>query len=276
MNRDKDIFSYGDYRDFLKVAIQDRRKKSSRFGVRQLAMRAGFRSPGSLSMVVSKKRHLSVEAGERVARALNLQGRQKSYFQELIKQTHSVNDRERTIHQERILKIKQHVQQSKLQGEQYRFLSRWYYVAIYEMVALPDFKADPKWIQKRLRSTVTVPEIDAALEDIQALGLISINEGRWMQTNQALKTDDEIAQVAVRQYHHAMLDQAKLALELPLSEREFGGVTVKVPAEDLVEIKNRVRAFKDDLNEFLSSRKGKGEVCQLNIQFFPLTKERKQ
>ncbi len=72
-----------------------------------------------------------------------------------------------------------------------------------------------------------------------------------------------------------MIDLARDALELAPSEREFNGVTVQIPREHLEGVKERIRKFRKELNEHLSQFETTGDVYQLNLQLFPLTKEDK-
>lgn len=276
LKQETNIFNYRDYRVFLKDSIALRRRKNQAFGVRQLAMQAGFKSPGALSMVVNEKRHLSIEAGERVAKALKLQGKEKNYFTDLVRENICSTPRERSQLQERLLKIKNRANETSLQWKQYCFLSRWYYLAIYEMVSAQEFQESPAWIAQRLRASVPANEIQRTLEDLNVLGLIQKVNGKWAQTEKALRTEDDVKEMAVRQYHESMIEQARNALELPLEEREFGGLTVKVSKKDLAQVKRRIREFKNELNEALSQSSGEGEVYQLNLQFFPLTKSEKK
>jgi len=54
-------------------------------------------------------------------------------------------------------------------------------------------------------------------------------------------------------------------------QREFNGVTVAVSQKNLTLIKERIRDFRRDMNQLLSSETNPDMVYQLNIQFFPLT-----
>jgi uncharacterized protein (TIGR02147 family) len=55
------------------------------------------------------------------------------------------------------------------------------------------------------------------------------------------------------------------------SEREMNGATLAIPKEKLPELKEKIRAFRKEINQLTSSYEGSEEVYQLNIQLFPLT-----
>ncbi|MNT14207.1 hypothetical protein D3C72_1492010 [compost metagenome] len=48
--------------------------------------------------------------------------------------------------------------------EAYKYLTKWHYVALREMILLDNFKNDVDWIQSRLSFPVTAKEIAEAIE----------------------------------------------------------------------------------------------------------------
>jgi uncharacterized protein YukE len=67
-----------------------------------------------------------------------------------------------------------------------------------------------------------------------------------------------------------------LALTCNPSPYTFG-LTAGVPKSLIPEIKQKIRKFRKELNEYLDSYEGESEdVYQVNIQFFPLTRSEEQ
>ncbi len=82
----------------------------------------------------------------------------------------------------------------------------------------------------------------------------------------------EFTSAAFRKLQRAILDGAIRALEeLPLAERDQTSLTVAIDSRDLPEVRARIRAFRRELNDFLSARKKYDRVCQLSISFYPVT-----
>ncbi|MDR9825364.1 TIGR02147 family protein, partial [Vibrio sp. FNV 38] len=84
-------------------------------------------------------------------------------------------------------------------------------------------------------------------------------------------TPEDVRDLAIGKYHRNMLGLAEEALALPLDRREFNGLTVSIPSRLLPQVKDKIRAFRTELNELLSRETEPGEVFQFNVQFFPLT-----
>jgi uncharacterized protein (TIGR02147 family) len=78
--------------------------------------------------------------------------------------------------------------------------------------------------------------------------------------------------MAVAQYHEALIKLAYEALKkMPIEAREMAGATISLPANRLGELKEKIRAFRKDLNSWASEFQDSDQVFQLNIQLFPLS-----
>lgn len=268
-----DIFSYSDYRSYLKDAVALSRKKNPNLGARYFAKRAGFRSPATLSMIIRGKRGLGAAAIDNVAKAFLLTGTRKNYFSGLVRLESTRKHSEKLELQEELLHLKSRKSESALSLKQYRVLTRWYIPAIYELVGAKKFRNDPEWISRQFCDTINVSEIKTAIQDLKDLDLLKEVEGKLVRTNHALNTSEDIKNLAMRRYHFEMIGKARLALDSAVNIRDISGVTVGIRKSDLNKIKEKIRDFRRDLNESLSLVSETDEVYQLNIQFFPLTKE---
>jgi len=62
--------------------------------------------------------------------------------------------------------------------------------------------------------------------------------------------------------------------DFPVEQREFGNVSIAVNASDLPAAKKRLREFIDQFNRDFERDEAQ-EVYQLNVQFYPLTRPKK-
>lgn len=270
-----DIFNFDGQREFLAAVIADRKQRNTAQSLRQLAKRAGFKSPATLSMIVTGKRGLSQPAAEKIAKALALVGRRKRYFFELSKLDRAKTEVEKTKVREELYRLKSAAEENLMDIRQYRCLAVWYYPVIYSMIGQANFKADPNWISMRLKEEVSPAQVQEALNDMEEVGMIKKAGETWEQVSGPMTTRDDIKDAGIFSYHNQMLDRAKRSLELPLQDRELNGVTVCISPQQLPIIKEKIRKFRKDLNEYLSQFKDSSDVYQLNIQFFPHTQKEK-
>ena len=76
----------------------------------------------------------------------------------------------------------------------------------------------------------------------------------------------------LKRFHEQMIEHAKSAIrEVPVEERQICGMTLTVKKEDLKEAKEVIRHFMDRFSSRVDQKLGE-QVYQLNVQFFPLTK----
>lgn len=265
-----DVLGFRDARTFLQQVV-GRTQGVKGISLRALARKAGFSSPSLLSMVMNGQRRLTTAAAERVADALALQGRRRRYFLTLALLDRARSQAQRMEAQDQLFALRGRAEEHLLESRQYRFLSTWYYPALYVLAGMADCPNDAEALARRLRWRVTAEEVRRALADLEELNLISVSADKVVQTSGAVSTAEDVVSPAVYHYHKRMLALASRALDLPLGEREFNGLTIGVPPEQMPVVKERIRAFRKELNEYLSQFQGSSEVYQLNMQLFPVT-----
>jgi len=266
------VFSYLDYREFLKARFA-RLKKTSRLTHRALSQKAGFSSPNFFKLVMEGQRNLSEKSAAKVARALELEPREAEFFAQLVRfnQAKSLEAKESLYEELKLLRRDLPLQ--RLEHSQFEYFDQWYAVAIRELVALADFREDPEWIAAKLRHRVTPAQVKRALRLLERLSLLRRGEdGRLTQSQAPLSTGDEVTSLAAYRFHQAMMDQAKQALrDTPAPLRDISSVTVAVSKDASERIKQRIRQFRKEVLA-MSEEAGRGEaVYQMNIQFFNLT-----
>lgn len=265
-----DVLGYSDYRGFLREVCGLIGPTIG--GLVGFAGLAGLKSPAALSMVMNGKRNLSLQAAERLAGSLGLAGRRKIYFVTMVRLSLSRSEPERMTIREDLLTLRGTREERSLNLQEYRFLSRWYYAAIYAMADSPNFRGEAAWIASKLRPSVSLTEVKEALGDLQNLGLLKRAEGRLLPSHPIVRTSESIRSVAVRRYHENMIQLAKEALALPLDEREINGLTLSFSREQVPALLARLKKFRTEINEEFGGGGKAEQVFQVNIQFFPLSR----
>lgn len=270
-----DIFSYTDPSKFLREVVS-LRKKQSKLRMGSLAKGAGIGSSSLLSMILTGKRRLNIWHAEKLADALGLKGKHKRYFLAMLRFQNGKTLSERTHAQEEMLKIKQGVALSSLLLEQYRFLSQWYYPVLYILAGLPETDWDLKKISKRLGGRVAPKQIQAALDDLIKLGILKQEGNGYIRLIENPITEEDFMHTAVQSYHQQMIERSLSALEQPIDEREFNGITIAIPKDQLPVIKKKIRDFRKELNEYLEEYEVSAkEVYQINLHLFQLSRPAK-
>ena len=102
--RELDVFSYQDYRDFLRDFYLQRRQVDRKFSIRFFARRAGLKSENYLKVVMDGRRNLTTRNLPKFVKGLGLGPSQAEYFEALVNlnQARDLNERrnllERVVH----------------------------------------------------------------------------------------------------------------------------------------------------------------------------------
>ncbi len=159
----------------------------------------------------------------------------------------------------------------KISKQQMQVIAEWWHFAILSLMKTNDFESDPAWIAHRLG--ISLDTAKAAIERLASLNLIAraIN-GRWLRTSEAVRTPDDLLDLAIQRSHSGLMNLAQRKLkEVSPDKRDYTSFIMASRPDRLPEAKARIRKFQDDLSELLEESP-QTEVYQLGIQLFPLTK----
>jgi uncharacterized protein (TIGR02147 family) len=159
----------------------------------------------------------------------------------------------------------------------FKSISDWHHDAILELTRVKDFESSPRWVAKKLRITVT--EVNNAIERLQRLKMLEITKGgKWIdcsRNNTILPnfSDEGFTDLALRRLQKQLLEKSLDSVDMvPIEKRSHTSVTLAVDAEDLPEVKKKLREFRRELAAYLERKKARPDsVYQLCLSFFPLT-----
>lgn len=268
------ITEYLNYRQFLQDFYLSKKKASPSYSYRVFVNKGDLGSPSHLKMVIDGSRNLTLNTIPKYINALGFKKKVESQFFELLVLYNQETNSDQKIHYfNEIMALKRKKGLSLLEKHQFDLLAQWFHVAIYVLVGLDSFKNDPEWLAEKLRKKVNSKQTQDALDSLEALKLIEKDEIKgYKQTSGALSTADDLRHLSVYRYHKDMIELSINSLENDASEvREFNGVTLSISKDKLPLLKEKIRAFRKEINELTSNIPGADEVYQLNVQLFPLT-----
>lgn len=267
------IFSYLDYRKFLKEAFDHLKKTRRGITHRSLCKKAGFSSPNFLKLVMEGERNLTAQSLPKVSEAFELRGKEAQFFEALVFFNQAKTVEEKDQRYEQLKGLRKDLSLKRIEHGQFEYFERWYAVAIREMISLKDFREDPEWISARLQGKLTPTEVGKTIVLLERLGLVSRNEkGDLIASQPSVSTGDEVSSLAVYRFHQAMLEKAQEALkETPREQRDVSSVTVAISKEQFQKIKNKIQLFRKEILEMAQDTQEAETVYQLNIQFFNLS-----
>jgi uncharacterized protein (TIGR02147 family) len=162
----------------------------------------------------------------------------------------------------------------ELEADRYKVLQEWYHIPILDLTLTKDFKANPKWIAKRLQ--ITTEQARSGLDRLIRLGLLAEVDGKLQKTSENIWIGGKKPSRIVRTYHQQMISRALNALdqgsEESFEKRSVSSITIPINPAKVPEAKKRLEKFQRSLWQFLAEGES-SELYQFNIQLFPLTNE---
>jgi uncharacterized protein (TIGR02147 family) len=268
-----DVYRYADYRRYLADHYAYAKAAEYGFSFRAFSQRAGIRSSNYLKLVIAGERNLSPEMAGRFAAGCGLRGDRAEFFCELVAYCQAVTLAERNRCYERLYRFRAFRAVHQLAKEQTEYHSHWYVPVIRELVRRSDFSEDPAWIAAQLEPAISPAQAKRALAILLELGLVQRTEdGRLEQTSPLVTTGTGPLGHHIVNFHHMMLERAGDALDhSPRTERDISCLTLCVSASKLEEIKDRVRALRQELLQASELEDRPERVVQVNFQIFPLS-----
>jgi uncharacterized protein (TIGR02147 family) len=270
------IYLFTDYRAFLGRLYEESKGAIKGFSYRTMAPLLGISSAGTLKLIIDGKRRLTPKAALGIGAALNFSTRQQHYLDLLVQYERAKTIDKRNHIFSEISYLREHAAAARIESNQYRYLSAWYNAVIRELVKQRHADSvDYEALAAQLIPPITPAQARKSVELLRELGMIYVNEsGTYAVKTQFIQTPLEIQQLAVRKYHHDMLKLADESIEkIPSEKREISSLTLYLAPTTFDRIKQRIRAFEDEVVAMVMEDKEADRVYQLNFQLFPVALE---
>lgn len=158
----------------------------------------------------------------------------------------------------------------QMSADTFSVISDWYHAAIMELTFTKGFKADHKWIARKL--SITPSDAKAATERLLRLGLILEKDGTFVKTSRMLSNHAGInGNAANRELQRQIIEKALLAVDECKPERkDISSMTMAIDVKNLDRARKVIREFRRDLCALLEEGQ-QTEVYNLGIQLYPVT-----
>lgn len=273
------VYSYIDYRVFLRDWMDSRKRVDSSYTYAQFATDGGC-SKAAIANVLSGARNPRPDTIDAFARAMELSPSERNYLGLLVQiaTAPDVDTRWELLGQLATNHRYGRVRQAEDEGDSnaFGYLQYWYIPAIRELATLPGFRAEPEWIASVMRPPVRVDQAREALDTLFELGVFSqrpdgtleVRELRW-------QTEPEAEQQAATHYQQRVIPDLlrELVPSRDSDKQHMLAATLTIAPRHMAEFKIRLNNVVHQLAT-AADDKVEGEpyrVYQLAIQLFPLT-----
>lgn len=265
---------YKDYREFLQAHLQQKRAENPAWSYSVWARQLGLRSSSTLIMILNGQRNPGRALVRDLAKYFQMNSEEEQYFTDLVRLTKARTDVELSLSVLKQLEERNPNRGFQLLDENaFNAIANWYFLAIREMIQLPNFQEDAEWISAQLRFPVQKEKIAAAISIMLRMKLLERDpSGKLVSTSAHLDTKTDIYNRGLKKFHEETLENAKTAISTQEPKiREISGGCFAIRRGAIARAKEMIRGFQVQLCNELEAKDG-DEVYQLEIAFFPLTK----
>jgi len=272
------IFEYTDYRRYLSDYYQFQKSHTKVFSYRFFAKKAGLSSSGFYKELIDGKRSLSRALIEKFSDALKHNKKEAEYFECMVYFTEAKTVNERKLYFKMMMGIYES-KPYKVLADQYEYFSKWYYVAIRELLAFHSYKGDYKALARTLNPPIRPDQAKKAIEILKRLKFIKSNgDGSYGKIEATLTTgsspqDLNINLLNIINFQKTMLSMAQEAYDRhPLKKIDMSTLTLSVSDDTYQMMKEEISDFRKKLLNMAIKDKQPDRLYQLNYNLFPLTK----
>jgi uncharacterized protein (TIGR02147 family) len=254
------------YRTILREELEARCERNPRYSLRAFARDLGVTS-SRLSEVMGGRYGLSREAAHEIAKKLSYNDEECRRFCDLVDAQHARAQKDRRAAKARLDVNSVDYQQLTL--DSFQVISDWYHYAILELTLVQDYEDNIEWMARRLGISPHI--VSAAVERLQRLDLLTVQEGVLKASDGFTATPSGIPSDALKKFHRQLLEKALISIDLQnVEERDLSHMILAVNSKDIPEAKEEIKTFRRKFDARFGAAIKKDEVYCLGIQFFRL------
>ncbi len=263
------VWDFSDYQDYLQAYLAYKRSGKSPFSVRQFCLSAGISTENYLLKIIRGERNLGQKLTEAFIRALKLSRAEAQYFRVLtqVRLVKAIDQKEVLLNQLELLRRKAKRPPPVLDNS---MLRHWYLPVIWELASCKHFIFNPHNIAEALQNKISVQEIKEAIEYLVRKNyLVETPEGH-VQGETPVFTTNGKSDPILKLHHKESVSAAIPAIDLPIEERGFFGLTIAIDKSKVPELKARLKKFLDQVQADLACDPNANAVYRINAHCFPL------
>jgi len=271
------VFTYFDYREFLRDFYQKKKAEQSFFSYRYMAQKTGI-DQGNLVRILNGSLHLAVKKIKDVCKLCGFDENESRYFESLVLFNRAKSEEERTIFFEQLLDIKG-VESHVLARDQYRFFSNWYNAAIWGILnyfPLRDKDGESNYAEMAdlLIVPIGIRKLKESVELLERLGLIEKDDqGGFKVTQRNITTGKMWHSIAISRFRKEMIQLSLNSYDkVEREHQDISAVTMNMPYSAIEEFRDAIRKFRESILNMAEKYSSDPAVFQLNMQLFPLVK----
>ncbi len=268
------VFSYIDYRSYLKDWLAARKKAGLPCSNRWFAEKIGIQSSSYLTSLLKGIRDLSPGSTAAVSELIGHTRIESLYFDQMVRYAKAGDANEanrRFSNMEKLRDSDTHV----AGGPEHAYYREWYHSVIRSLVGMHSFTdAEYGKIAGMVSPPISPSRARRSVELLLKLGLVYRDKtGTFRIADKSITTGAYVHSHTIHGYQQRTLQLALGALDrYSREEQDISTLTLGVPASCIPELKKMVAEFRKNVIDRVRSQPVANCVYQMNIQLFPCSK----
>jgi uncharacterized protein (TIGR02147 family) len=261
------------HQDILRNELDARKILNKKYSLRSFASYLSV-SPSFLSLVLSKKRNLSLAQGLSIIEQLKWSKELKLHFLSDIKNGGTTEDYSHSTDSRSkfnlgLAALQKFQSKKEVSVENFSVLSEWWIPVVLEILPILGSNASLSEIAKRVK--VPKSQISAALNTLCILGYAKSEKGIFERCGTELLEVKPIPSAHIKKYQKQLLNQAYSSIDdYGVLEREITSILIPISKAKFELVRSKIRSFRDEM-ALIAQDESAQRVCALCIQLFPLT-----
>ncbi len=266
------IFTYTDYRLFLKEYYDEQKREKKQFSYQYLADHCGFKSKTFLYKVIKGEKALTVDGALKIASYMKLKKKERNYFQAIVLFTNAKTIDEKDFYFDKLQEFSKNEESSTIRRNQFRYFNKWYNSVVRELVVITEWNDDYDTLAKSLIPPISKKEAKESVQLLLDLKFIHQDDnGKYHRTDNAITTGSDITSLAVNHFQKENLILASEAIDrFKRPTRDISTLTMSISESGQEKIMSEIAQFRKKLINIVASDEEVDRVYQINFQAFPL------
>jgi uncharacterized protein (TIGR02147 family) len=264
-----DLFSFTDYREFLRRYYEFRRHDQPTFSYRFMATRLEI-DPGQLAHILQGKLHLPQRALAATLRLCRFDARQSAFFEELIRLGRSRTPEDAARSEARLDALRK-VSHRELGPKDASFYGHWRHSVLRALTSVVKVSEGGE-LGAFCQPCQSPADARESIQLLERLGLLARDEAGCLRPTEAhLAPGSEISRAVLRKWHAEVLKLATESLErFDPAQRDISTLTVALSSRDLPTVRGWIADLRQQAQAQAEASKTPDRVLEICIQIFPV------
>jgi uncharacterized protein (TIGR02147 family) len=260
------ISEFTDPVDFVRQMIEYRKKTEKGFSVHAATASLRRVSPSLVSLIIARKRKITIDRVEELAKLLQLNAQERIYFKNWLARLEDGEGAE-------AIPVKPEFQAHNRRKEVgTHILTDWINVYVKDCFQLPKVQENPQLVYRYLASYAHPKRLEKSVEFLLREGhLRRTLDGKIVVEANLAVADPKVPSRQIRQFHKGALGVAKTALEMfPPTERMANTLIMPLNEKSYGELLEIIQEFSEKLQNFAALNQETGDrLYQLIVNLSP-------